>query len=163
MRAWLLAPAAVAGVTIGWGLHRPPPARVDTHETVRTEWRDREVEKRVEGPERVTTRTVTREIPRDVPGAERVTTVVQVVDRGPVTVERSVEATGAARVETKTLTVTLPPATWSLGLGAQLLPGTAVQLELGRRIVGPIWAEAWATQPLQLAVPAVGVGLRVEW
>jgi hypothetical protein len=130
---------------------------------VRTEWRDRKVEKFVEGPETVTTRTVTREVSPDVPGPERVTTVVQVVERGPVTIERASEATGAAKAETRTVTVTLPPAAWAVSAGLQVLPDRRLELGLERRVVGPVWARAWALQAAAMEPPALGVALRVEW
>lgn len=104
----------------------------------------------VPGPERL--------VP--VPGPERVVRQT-VIERGPVV------TVTAATVESEThrelvVTPAAPPA-WAVSAGAQLLPDQRLEVGLEHRLLGPVWARAWALQPLALAAPAVGVGLRVEW
>jgi hypothetical protein len=176
----LLAAAGIGltfGGLAGWHLHTPPPPAPAVH-AVEASATTASLAQHVEaGPERI---TVTEYLPGPVrlvpgpavPGPERLVPVpgperilrVTVTERGPVVTDTHATAASERRQE---LTVTPPPPVerpgWAVGAGLQLLPDQRLELALERRIVGPVWARAWALQPMALQPPAVGLGLRVEW
>lgn len=155
-----------AGAALGWHFHAAPPAPAVA---VAQDFKLHELQlgafalERTEGPVRVVERWRTAAAPGcPATQAERVT------ERGPVAENRRTEtARQATNEERATASITPPPPSprpsWAIALGAQLLPGRALTVGVGRRIVGPVWAEGWLAQPLELSPPAVGVGLRVEF
>lgn len=158
------------GLVLGAGLYRRfAPAKV--------EFKDREVTKVVEkegkvevrevaGPVRVETKTVVKTVPgpeRPGPTVERIVTRVET--RDPVTVDRHSDTVTESASKAVTVTLEKPladPPGWTLGAGLQLRPDQELQIEVGRRIIGPVWLTAWAMAPMRLEVPALGVGVRVE-
>jgi hypothetical protein len=121
--------------------------RVETKTVTVTEWKDRVVEKRIAGPVRVRTITIER------PGGERV--VERVVERGPVTVERSGESEGqssstASSVGVSERVVESARPGWRLsavaGWDAEALSlrPELYGVEVSRRVVGTVWLGAWA-------------------
>lgn len=169
MRAAAIAGVAVlsaaAGAGIGWKLHTPPPApklELDQAFKLRELQLGRFSLDRSQGPVRVVERWRTPAAPGCPPvDRERVT------ERGPVTTTKRAEVAQARAEEGRAALTVTPPApalpAWSLGAGAQLLPKLALHLELGHRLVGPLWVQGWVTQPLELALPAAGVGARIDW
>lgn len=120
----------------------------------------------VAGPVRVETRTVVKSVPgpeRPGPTVERIVTRVET--RDPVTVDRHSDTVTESASKAVTVTLEKPladPPGWTLGAGLQLRPDQELQIEVGRRIIGPVWLTAWAMAPMRLEVPALGVGVRVE-
>lgn len=157
------AAGVVAGAIAGYALHRPAVKIVE---------KVVEKEKRVEvkiaetatqaGP-RIETRVVTRTI-TGPQGPERVVERIR-VEQGPTTIiQRTQEAALATRELEHVVRVTPAPApSWAVYGGLQLFPEKMPVLGVGRRLLGPIWIEAWARPRLELALPAAGVQLRVEF
>jgi hypothetical protein len=127
--------------------------------SVRTEWLTKEVEHRVEGPIRI--RTVVREIPGPQ-GPERV--VERVVERGPVTIDRSAEGQGSSAANLTTELVQKPTALpgWRVGVSAgwdRFQPSPNLYgLELDRRLFGTLWVGIRARTD-----KSVGAALSLEW
>lgn len=160
-----LALGIVFGAFGAWKLIPRPPPEVRTVERV-TQGATVEHVRTVEGPVRVETRTVTREVPGpERPGPVRETIVTRIEERAPVIIERAAEAKALSveRGEVRITPVSFVPPNWAVGLGAQLLPDTRVELGIEHRLFGPVWVRAWALQPLQLQPPAVGLGVRIEF
>lgn len=171
MRPFIIpAVCLIVGLALGAGLYRRfAPGKV--------EFKDREVERVVEkegkvevrevaGPVRVETRTVVKTVPgpeRPGPTVERIVTRVET--RDPVTVDRHSDTVTESASKAVTVTLEKPLADlpgWTLGAGLQLRPDQELQVEVGRRIIGPVWLTVWAMAPMRLEVPALGVGVRVE-
>ena len=118
---------------------------------------------------RVNTTTVTKEVIKwktverikTMPGAVTTlrpdgTTVIE----GPVEFTRSSE--GGVTREAETSVILSRRSDWSLGGGIGIKPFVPVPIyvvSFGKRIIGPMWAEAWGT-----GLPiTVGILLRIEW
>lgn len=154
--------AAVLLFAAGWFLHRP--ATVTVEHTVEGKTVEHVVnhETTIEGPVQIRTVTRTRTVPGPaVPGPVVETVVTRVEQRAPITIVK--EGEKQIQVQTREVTITKPLPGWALGAGLQLLPDKRAEISLERRLIGPVWARAWVLQPLSIQVPAVGVGLRVEF
>lgn len=161
-----------AGAVVGWRLHPDPPPGVDLAVALRaaSSWRERATATRVEGPVRVVERwrTLAAPAPPPAPGCAPCPACEEherVEERGPVTTTQATERAQETRVEQVVREVVRPAphASWALSGGLQLLPDVRAEVGLEHRLLGPVWARAWALQPLRADLPAVGVGLRVEW
>jgi hypothetical protein len=120
--------------------------KVETKIETVTEWKDRVVEKRVAGPVRVRTITIEK-------AGERI--VERVVERGPVTTERSGESAGqslsaASSIGVSSRVVESARPGWRLSVAAgwdaealSLRPGL-YGVEVSRRVAGTVWLGAWA-------------------
>jgi len=160
----IAAAAALAGGLGGWKAHKPPPAKVELREVVR--WREREQKATAIDEKRGPVRVVERWHIVPGPGCnapaeehERIT-------------EEAPSETRTDAVETRTTSgeqqvdlriVQAPRPSWAVYGGLQLVPEKLPVIGVSRRLVGPIWLEAWARPRLELAVPAAGVGVRVEF
>lgn len=135
------------------------PVKVETRTEVRTvtEWKDRVVTKTEQGPVRVRTET------REVPGKERV--IIRTEDRGPVTTDRNAEGSGSSATQAATVVIrdSSRPG-WRASVLAGWSPGRlelrpeVYGVEVSRRVVGTVWAGAWARTDRQF-----GVSLALEW
>ena len=167
----------MVGGVVGWRLRGVPAVVAAKVEVQRVEVeRVREVAGpvRVErGPVRVVERwsVAAGPVSAPAPGCAPCPECVvheRVEERGVETTLRGVvvtETAVSARQEERSSVVVTPVARpgWAVTAGLQLLPDRQLELGLERRLLGPVWARAWVLQPAAAALPAVGVGLRVEW
>lgn len=165
MRWWMLPIVFILGGATGWWVHRPEPVYIEDVVVHTIHGTDTVVEKTVTGPVRVETVTETKYTPGpERPGPTITKVVTHIEQRDPVIIEKGSvkEFTGIDAKQSITVMAPAKP-DWALGVGAQFLPDKRIQLTLERRLLGPVWAQAWVLQPLQINPPAVGLGLKVEF
>jgi hypothetical protein len=135
--------------------------KVETKVVTVTEWKDRVVEKRVEGPVREMERIVEK------PGAERV--VTRWIERGPVSVDTTTDASGSSSAQAHTtsqaskVTTTGHPG-WRAAVTAAWNPGRLsleperYTAEVDRRLFGTLWLGVRASTD-----KTVGAAISFEW
>jgi hypothetical protein len=135
--------------------------KIETKVVTVTEWKDRVVEKRVEGPVREVERIVEK------PGAERV--VTRWIERGPVSVDTTTDASGSASTQAHTSSQASRVTTagrpgWRAAMAAAWSPGRPsleperYTVEVDRRLFGTLWLGVRASTD-----KTAGVALALEW
>lgn len=174
MARWALvvALALSAGAALGWHLHPDPAPGVDlraAYEAARS-WRSQSTEQRTEGPVRVVERwrTVAAPTPPPRPGCDPCPACEEherVIERGPVTTTTATQTAAEERIRevVREVVTPAPRPGWAALLGLQVLPDQRIEVGIERRLFGPVWVRGWALQPIAVAAPAVGLGLRVEF
>lgn len=155
----------LGGALGAWVHHRLAPPIIKYQDKIVEKVVEREGKtqiKEVDGPVRI--QTVTRTVQGPEHTVERIVTRTE--QRDPVVIERASTTAMESRTATQVVTLEKPApelAGWALGAGLGIVPEYRAHVALARRLFGPVWVEAWADQPLKLAVPSAGVGLRVEF